>query len=327
MNNISQINDLKEILLDRRNYLTGLARKFISTAETLRLLDEIETALERMKEGTYGFCEVCGDPIEKELLEADPLIKVCLGDLNSEQQKNLEEDLSLAVKVQRNLLPTGNISLEGWDIDFHYEPASIVSGDYCDLIIPEESTDYQYMIVGDVTGKGVAASMLMTHLHAMFHTLVPFNLGLNQMMDRINRLMCQSTFSNLFATLVLARVHEDGTVELSNAGHCLPVVITEDETFEPGSNGIPLGVMCESNYESTTLKMHHGDVLIVYTDGLTEAMNGDDCFDLARVLRHEQEFRKMSPREIIEIILDELHAFLNGTGKADDLTLMVLKKL
>lgn len=323
----SQIDDVRERLLDRKNYLMNLAQKFISTAEILRLIEEIEGALERIRNGSYGLCEVCGDPIEKDRLEADPLLRVCLDDYNIEQQRNLENDLTLAVKVQRNLLPTGDLSLAGWDIDYHYEPASIVSGDYCDLILPDEKADHQYIIVGDVTGKGVAASMLMTHLHAMFHTLVPFNLKINDLMERINRVLCESTFSDLFATLVLARAHEDGMVEISNAGHCLPLFISESGPIELGSNGIPLGVLCGANYTSNKIKMHSGDVLILYSDGLTEAMKGDECFELTKVLNYQQEFRNMSPREIIETIINELNIFLDGNTKGDDLTLMVLKKL
>ncbi|MDP4176121.1 MAG: SpoIIE family protein phosphatase [Bacteroidota bacterium] len=327
MNNISEIGDIRERLLDRKNHLMNLAQKFISTAEILRLIEEIDSALKRMTNGTYGLCEVCGDPIEPDRLKADPLLKVCLDDFSAEQQKNLENELSLAVKVQQNLLPTENISLPGWDIDYHYEPASIVSGDYCDLIIPDERSENQYVIVGDVTGKGVAASMLMTHLHAMFHTLVPFNLKLSELMERINRVLCESTADDLFATLVLARAHKDGTIEISNAGHCLPILITESGAIEPGSNGVPLGILCQATYESTSFKMHRGDVLILYTDGLTEAMNGDDCFELSRILQYQHEFRDMSPREIIETINAELSAFLDGSVKSDDLTLMVLKKL
>ncbi|MGE5458125.1 MAG: SpoIIE family protein phosphatase [Methanococcaceae archaeon] len=323
----SQINDIREKLLDRKSYLLIIAQKFISTAETLRLLEEIDAAFERMENGTYGICEVCGDPIEEERLEANPLLKVCISDYNAEQQKNLEDDLTLAVKVQRNLLPAGNISLPGWDIDFYYEPASIVSGDYCDILVPEERSDYQYMIVGDVTGKGVAASMLMTHLHAMFHTLVPFKLQISELMERMNRILCESTFVNQFATLVLARAFENGTVEISNAGHCKPVLMNSNGITELDSNGVPLGILCDTVYETKTMRMHSGDVLILYTDGLSEAMNGDDCFELARVLKYEQEFKQISAREIIDVILKELHVFLSGIKKTDDLTLMVLKKL
>lgn len=327
MNGVIPVDVLKEKLLERKHFLNNSSQKYMSTSDIMNFINEIDDAIERMNNGTYGICEVCGDHIEPEQLEANPLIRVCIGDMNAEQQRNLEEDLKLAVKVQRNLLPPGDILLDGWEIANHYEPASIVSGDYCDLILPDDKKDQQYIIVGDVSGKGVAASMLMTHLHATFHTLVSFDLELGEIMSRMNRILCESTFANQFATLVLAKTSIDGSVEISNAGHCLPVLITEDGISEPGSNGIPLGIMCGSTYECSSIKMKPGDVLILYTDGLTEAMNGDDCFELERVLRYQKEFRYMSTGEIIETINRELNKFLGSLSKSDDLTLMVLKKL
>lgn len=258
MNGVIPVEVLKEKLLERKHFLNNTSQKFMSTSEIMNFINEIDDAIERMNDGTYGICEICGDPIEPEQLDANPLIRVCIGDMNAEQQRNLEEDLKLAVKIQRNLLPPGDILLKGWEIDYHYEPASIVSGDYCDLIIPENKSDQPYIIVGDVSGKGVAASMLMTHLHATFHTLVSFDLELSEIMSRMNRILCESTFANQFATMVIAKTGEDGSVEISNAGHCLPVLITEEGISEPGSNGIPLGILSGSTYECSSINEVRG---------------------------------------------------------------------
>ncbi|MGE5365315.1 MAG: SpoIIE family protein phosphatase [Bacteroidota bacterium] len=320
------INDLREKLIDKKNFLSSYAQKYIPAEETLQILEEIQDALDRMDSGTYGVCEVCGDPIEEDRLQANPLLRVCIGDYSAEQQKNLEDDLTLAVKIQRNLLPSCSQVLAGWDIEFHYEPASIVSGDYCDLLQPDDKERSQFVIMGDVSGKGVAASMLMTHLHAMFHTLVPFNLPVNEILSRMNRILSESTIVNQFATLVLAKIREDGTVEISNAGHCQPLHIKTGGTSELASDGIPLGVLPDSGYSSRIISMQPGDVLILYTDGLPEAMKDDDCFELSRILKYSGQFIQMNPGEIIQTILAELNEFLDGTEKSDDLTLMVLKK-
>lgn len=322
----TQIRDIKEKLLDRKNYLTGHAQKYIPASETLRMLEEIESALDRIDGGRYGMCEVCGDPIEEDRLEANPFLKVCIDHFDHVQQKFLEEDLSLAVKIQRNLLPSAGRILPGWEMDYHYEPASIVSGDYCDVMNPENDGKYQYVIVGDVSGKGVAASMLMSQLHAMMHALVPFNLGVQELMSKMNRILCESTIANQFATLVLVKTHADGTLEISNAGHCQPLLISSNGAREIPSDGIPLGVFGNSEYGSRTVQLSREDVLILFTDGLPEAMNGEDCFELSRVLSHEQEFRQMSPRQILDVILYELSTFLGDSRKSDDLTVVVLKK-
>ncbi|MGE5430704.1 MAG: SpoIIE family protein phosphatase [Syntrophomonadaceae bacterium] len=321
------LNDIRGKILDRKNRLVSLTQKYVSTSELMTLLEDVESALLRIHSGTFGTCEVCGDPIEIDSLETDPFVRFCLDHMNHEQQRSLEEDLKLAMKIQRKLLPPLDIKVPGWDISYHYEPAGFVSGDYCDIITPDENKDHHYLIMGDVAGKGVAASMLMTHLHAMFHSLIPLGLKSNEIMDRVNRQLCESTASSQFATLILADAFDDGKVEITNAGHCPPVLFSNGNIKELPTNGIPMGVMCGTGYNSSFVEMKQGDVLFIYTDGLSEAARDEEQFEAERILRLGKEFREMSSRQIVETVKIELNSFLNGTPKADDLTLMALKKL
>src|SRR5262244_583386 len=170
---------LREQLLERRGKLQTASHSH-ETVEVRRLLDEVDAALRRMDDGSYGLCDACHDPIEPERLLADPLTRLCLGDLTVDQQHALEDDLQLASQIQKGLLPSRDYKVDGWEIAYYYEPAGLVSGDYCDLISkPDQSL---YFIVGDVSGKGVAASMLMAHLQAMFRTLTSINLPLGQLL-------------------------------------------------------------------------------------------------------------------------------------------------
>src|ERR1051326_2085783 len=99
------------------------------------LLEEVDAALSRIDEGTYGICEYCHESIECERLVADPLVRVCLDHLTRQERSALEQDLELAAQVQQGLLPASRkIERDGWHICYHYEPAGIVSGDYCDVI-------------------------------------------------------------------------------------------------------------------------------------------------------------------------------------------------
>ena len=173
---------LREQLFDRRQKIETAIIDSDEDTELLRLLGEVDAALGRMDDGSYGLCDVCHDPIEADRLLADPLVRVCLGDLTSAQQHALEEDLELAASIQRGLLPQPNFSVDGWESCFHYEAAGAVSGDYCDLIKADDGS--LYFVFGDVSGKGVAASLLMAHLHAMFRTLVSVGLPLKKMMER-----------------------------------------------------------------------------------------------------------------------------------------------
>src|SRR5678815_2831162 len=125
---------LYEQLLDRQQRLRDAQFENLLAADVSRLLSEVDAALVRFNKGTFGLCEECHDPIEPERLIADPLIKLCLGDLTQKQLDAIQEDLQLAAEIQKRLLPKSNFSSEFLDADFAYQPAGIVSGDYVDLI-------------------------------------------------------------------------------------------------------------------------------------------------------------------------------------------------
>src|SRR5262249_20540491 len=120
------------------------------------LLNEVDAALARMDQGTYGICGECHTPIERERLLADPLVQFCLDDLQPAERRALEGDLAMAARIQRALLPDHNFSVHDWRAHYHYAPAGLVSGDYCDLF---RSNNDLIFLLGDVSGKGVAASM------------------------------------------------------------------------------------------------------------------------------------------------------------------------
>src|SRR6267142_5819422 len=165
---------LREQLIERREKLQTAASAFHRPAELTRLLEEVDAALHRMDIGVYGLCEVCHDPVETERLLADPLTRFCLGDLTPHEQRALEDDLQLAAEIQTGLLPKHDKKVDGWEVAYYYRPAGVVSGDYCDFIDGDNQS--LHFVLGDVSGKGVAASMLMAHLHAMFRTLISINL-------------------------------------------------------------------------------------------------------------------------------------------------------
>src|SRR6266567_2405187 len=161
----------------------------MATAEQTYLRTKLEQRLER---GTFGLCETCHDTIEAERLLADPLMRFCLDHLTQDEQRALESDLSLAARIQRRLLPEPGVELAGWEVRYHYQPAGMVSGDYCDLL---QTNNGLLFLLGDVSGKGVAASMLMSHLHATFRSLAEAGLPLERMVEDANRIFCESTLA------------------------------------------------------------------------------------------------------------------------------------
>src|SRR5438552_692848 len=109
-----------------------------------------------MDAGSFGICEHSHESIETDRLIADPLMRFCLDHLNGQQRNALEQDLQLAAQIQRGLLPRPDLFRDGWQVSYHYEPAGVVSGDYCDVV--EAGDGDIYFMLGDVSGKGVAAS-------------------------------------------------------------------------------------------------------------------------------------------------------------------------
>ena len=199
---------LREQLMERRSRLDTSLKEAAESTYLLNLLRDVDAALARMDQGTYGLCKGCHEAIETDRLLADPMVEFCLDCLTPPQQAALQHDLDLAARIQAGLLPKKDFESDGWRAAYHYEAAGPVSGDYCDLVSTEDGS--LYFMLGDVSGKGVAASLLMTHLHAMFRTLISLNLPLGQMMERASRVFCESTLPTHFATLVCGRATQMG---------------------------------------------------------------------------------------------------------------------
>jgi sigma-B regulation protein RsbU (phosphoserine phosphatase) len=326
MNLSTNINALmREQLLDRSRILRAAAAASGVTAELNRLLQEVDNALQRINTGGYGLCEACRDPIEPERLLADPLTRFCLDHLTLAEQRALEADLEMAAKIQRELLPDQMVDLGGWQITSYYKPAGIVSGDYCDLIKAEQGNFY--FILGDVSGKGVAASMLMTHLHAMFRTLISLGLPLLQIVERASRLFCESTMSSHFATLVCGRAGRDGEIEICNAGHLPPLLISTENVSCLETSGLPLGMFCDEQFETTRLHFNPGTALLLYTDGLSEAQNQAGVeYGRSRLSDLCSRNLNSSPEKLINACLADLSTFRANAPQIDDLSLLAIRR-
>ena len=316
---------LREQLIDRRQKLETASSAFHRPAELTRLLHEVDEALHRMDIGTYGLCEVCHDPVEPERLLADPLTRFCLGDLTPREQRALEEDLELAARIQLGLLPPATQKIDGWEVCYHYQPAGAVSGDYCDLIRGDDRS--LHFVLGDVSGKGVAASMLMAHLNAMFRTLISINLPLEQIVERASRVFCESTLPTQYATLVCGRANTTGTVEICNAGHLPPLLVQKSGVTSIEATGLPVGVFCSESFSVSRVQMSKGDTLFLYTDGFSESLDGaGNEYGAERISQLLNDNHSLSPDSILSLCRQELHTFAEGKVPGDDLTLMAITR-
>jgi sigma-B regulation protein RsbU (phosphoserine phosphatase) len=308
----------------RRERLLAASQPYASDSTLRNLLASVDAALSRLKQGTFGICEQCHDTIEADRLVCNPLIRFCLDHLSSEEQRALEKDLVLAAGIQKALLPPQDWFVDGWQARYHYQPANLVSGDYCDLI---ESDHGFFFLLGDVSGKGVAASMLMSHLHATFRSLAGQNLSLQKMVEHANRLFAESTNAGQFATMVVGSAEPNGKVTYVSAGHLPLFHISEAGVRARESTGVPLGMFCSTNFPVCELTLAPGDKLLLYTDGFTEIFNAaGDEFGVARVHSLAKRHGATEPQAILNACLDEIRAFSPATKQTDDLTLMVLHR-
>jgi phosphoserine phosphatase RsbU/P len=315
-------------LLERRARLQA-ASGSVSDGYLRDLIAEVDAALQKIEVGRFGLCETCNDPIEKDRLELNPLCRFCLDHLNEAERAHHQKDLDLATQIQLQLLPPRGLVLENWETQYRYEPLGAVGGDYCEVIALGESsrgTQYLFFAVGDVAGKGVAASLLMMHLSAIFRSLLSMDLSLAEMVSRANRLFCESTGPAHYATLVCGRTTATG-VELCNAGHCPPLLLLNHGTERVDSNGLPLGLFPSAEYTVTQHAPSDGESIVLYSDGITEAENasGEDYQEdrLARLLRERFE---LGASAMADSVLHDLGHFRGSHPVSDDATLLVIRR-
>jgi phosphoserine phosphatase RsbU/P len=313
-------------LEDRRQKLQTAIASRPSDASVAALLSEVDAALKRIRDGSFGICEECHDTVEQDRLIADPLVRFCLDHLSAHERRALEQDLELASRVQRALLPPHDIDAGGWKLHYCYEPAGIVSGDYCD-VIHDGAQDDVFFALGDVSGKGVAASLLMTQLHGIFRSLVNSGLPLDEIVGRASRLFCESTTAGQYATLVCGRAYSSGAIELCNAGH-LPVFMLRDgEVRSLEANAMPLGMFGAGSYPAEKTELRSGESLVLYTDGLTESLDSSSTeYGIGRLAEFLNGRHSLGPEALTTACLAEVANFSNGVRQHDDRTILVLRR-
>jgi sigma-B regulation protein RsbU (phosphoserine phosphatase) len=318
------IHDLRPKILARRVRLEAAARS-VSADYITGLLAEVDAALARIDNGSYGLCETCHDPIEADRLENNPLARFCLDHLTREERQAHEQDIALATEIQSRLLPAADIATDCWATHYRYEPAGAVGGDYCE-VIPAADGRTLFFAVGDVAGKGVAASLLMTHLSAIFRSLVPLDLPLTELIARANRLFCESTPSTHYATLAAGRATERG-LDLCNAGHCRPLVLRKGGAERIEATGLPLGLFAYGRYEARNLWLDPGDGLVLYSDGITEAQDPHgNAFEEDGLIRCLHDHATRPSALAAEAVLREVARFRAAGPQQDDMTLLVVRR-
>ncbi len=243
------------------------------------------------------------------------------------EKERLEEEMRLARTIQEGLLPSSVPKVEGLDIAAIAQPSRDVGGDYYDLVTLE---GHRILIaIADVTGKGVPAALLMSNLQAALHSLVPIDITLEDATSNINRVICQNTGFDKFITYFHGiYTIADRTFKFVNAGHNPPMLLRADGTLELlEKGGLLLGVMKGLPYEAETTTLAPGDVLALFTDGVTEAMSPDDEeYGEERLEAMLRAHAGGTAKEILSAVREDIRVFTaDAPILSDDLTMIVVK--
>jgi sigma-B regulation protein RsbU (phosphoserine phosphatase) len=311
-------------LVRRREDLTRAGRH--SGTDLQALVADVDAALTRLDRGTYGICDVCSEFIGTEHLERDPVARTCAEHPTPAEQARIDRDLGLARDVQRALLPKPNGAIAGWQYGYRYEPAAAVGGDFFD-VIPIPSRGETLVLVGDVSGKGVAASMLMSHLLATLRSLASLALPTADLLARVNALFHASSAPSSYATLAAASLLPGGAVDLYSAGHW-PPMLRRGSSVAPleVETGLPLGLFAGSTYTPTRVNLQSKDTLLFYTDGAIDAENGaGEDYSHRRLGRALAGADGDGLEALLDRCLQDVRGFQDRRRGDDDLVLMAVR--
>jgi sigma-B regulation protein RsbU (phosphoserine phosphatase) len=201
-----------------------------------------------------------------------------------------------------------------------------VAGDTYDVLLRNGTL---IATVTDVSGKGVGAGMIASGVHAGVRLLTQDDPDLTELACRLNSYLAGSTADNRFATFAMVQVDRDGTLSGVNAGHCPILIQRRDRTVDQiDSSGLPLGILGSASYQEAGSRLEPGDLLFLYTDGLTEAENpAGEEFSVERVTEVVSAMEPVGADEACERLIAEVDRFTEGQPLADDATLLVVERL
>ena len=293
-------------------------------------LNVIDGALSKAGSKTLGKCEICHEDVEPELLEVDYTACVCLGHLSNEERRDLESELELAQNVQKMLLPQEIPDIPGLEIAAFSRPAQIVGGDYFDFI--DFSDGFHGLAIADVAGHGVSASLHMASIQALLRTLVPINNSPAAVMDQVHKLFIHNISVENFVTFFIGAYDPSTqTLKYCNAGHQPPLVLRKTEINEESAlmlrpTGAAIGLVEEAKYREETIKLQKDDLLVLYTDGVTEAANAQNQeFGRDRLGSLCRQKNQMPVKDVLQEIRSDLEVFREGKPLADDTTIVVCR--
>jgi hypothetical protein len=237
------------------------------------------------------------------------------------------DEIEVARQVQLALLPRRQPALEGWDIWLYTRPANDVGGDLVDFLdLPDRRLA---LALGDVSGKGMGAALLMAKLQATLRALVPLDAALADLGAYVNQILCRDGVENRYATLLYAELGADsGRIRLLNAGHLLPLIVRAGASERLAPVAMPLGMFREAAFAEQEVELGADDMLVLYSDGLSEAQDpSGQFFGESRLVALAPALRRLAAAAAGAVLLEEIERFLAGTRPADDLSLAIVRRV
>ena len=244
----------------------------------------------------------------------------------------MKRDLQIAKEIQTWLLPGAPPQIPGLAIAYSTRPANTVAGDYYDVFPRPGKTNADNRVVlavADVAGKSIPAAMLMATFQASLKTLSTAQVALPELAANMNRYACTNSQGGLrFTTAFLAEYDSvNRSIEYINAGHNNPILRRANgQIVRLDVGGLPFGIQTEAIYQAGTVTLDPGDWLIIFTDGLVEAVNErDEEYGETRVFLALEAARSLEPKDLLKRMMAELDVFVGNTPQHDDVTCMLLK--
>ena len=294
---------------DRGEFL-GLAPTGMEIKTTAILINRVSGGkiLEEWSEST-GVLEATRQRLEQERIE----------------RERIEQELQLARSIQQASLPKEVPSLQGWQISPYYHPAREVGGDFYDFHLLSE--DRLGVVVGDATGKGVPAALVMASARSMLRALAQASNSPGEVLRRVNDALVTDIPPNMFVTCFYAILEpESGTLSYANAGHDVPYLWRGGDADELRARGMPLGLMPGMSYEQKEIELDCGQSVFFYSDGLVEAHDPHyEMFGFPRLMALVAE--QGEEGSLGDLCLEELYSFVGESWEQeDDITLLTLKR-
>ena len=243
------------------------------------------------------------------------------------ERERLEREQQVASEIQQRFLPATAPIVAGYELQGISFPCYEIGGDYYDFIQRDDGR--LVVALGDVSGKGTAAALLMSSLHAAVHAQADIHDSLVKTISAVNRYLVDSIPANRFVTLFYAELDpQNGSLSFLNAGHNPPLIVHTGGTMEQlASGGLPLGIMTNADFREGRTKLYPGDVLVIYSDGVSEATNpSGEEFGPTRLYEVVARNMEASAGGIRDRIESALTKFCQGTPAADDITLVIVKR-